>query len=194
MIDNQPSRADELVPVQGYRVIQGGRPEIVATVEVPARARGTYRIEGAILSYRQGLRRFRTELGPEFRLDVTPTGRRTFEEWVPLVEFPQLGRMFWSCQGQRERARRFSTLYLARTATQQVRYTLSSGLTKARTLQPGQRLFTPTRRVASTHWRVTQRTEPETVNVTVDVGFHTTSSGRCIVDVARAKAVTLPHE
>ena len=114
--------------------------------------------------------------------------------WVGLIEFPEVGRISWRCKGATNKARRFSTLYLARGATQQVRYTLGSGRTETRALQPGQRLSTPLRVTASTTWRVSKATEPERVTVTVDIRFDITSSGRCIVDVARAKIATLPHD
>jgi hypothetical protein len=72
-----PPSNDRLAAVPGYRLEPGGNTSIAFAVRAPSRPhRLTYLIDGAILEYRQGLRRFRTKLGPAMRLRVPAAGVR----------------------------------------------------------------------------------------------------------------------
>lgn len=68
-VDQWPPRTGEPHALDGYVLTRGGNPHIAVEVQVPNR--GTvFRVRGAILTYTQGFRRFRTELGPVIRLHL----------------------------------------------------------------------------------------------------------------------------
>ncbi len=69
-VEAWPPTTDDPEPLPGYVLPSGGNPHIAVEVKVPGGTEGTFRFRGALLSYAQGARRFRTELGPVIRLHV----------------------------------------------------------------------------------------------------------------------------
>lgn len=68
-VDQWPPPTGEPHALDGYVLTKGGNPHIAIEVQVPNR--GTvFRVRGVILTYTQGIRRFRTELGPVIRLHL----------------------------------------------------------------------------------------------------------------------------
>jgi hypothetical protein len=71
-VEAWPPTAADLHSLPGYVLSGGGNPHIAVEVSVRGLVGATLRSRGALLSYSQGGRRFRTELGPDVRLHVKP--------------------------------------------------------------------------------------------------------------------------
>lgn len=69
-VDTWPPSTGEVEPLAGHLLVQRGNPHIVVELKVPRGIEGVFRVRGATLTYTQGLRRFRTELGPVVSLHV----------------------------------------------------------------------------------------------------------------------------
>ncbi len=114
-------------------------------------------------------------------------------EWYKLIAVADVGALQNACKGGGERPFRGFTRYIARSATQSVRYVTSRGAKGSRVLQPGQRLRArPVGRRGTIKWYVKQATKPETLRIRMSVKYKGWVVGCYQVPVTRMVRRSIP--
>jgi hypothetical protein len=119
---------------------------------------------------------------------VAPADRAAVAAAYRLFGIGDEGSFTWRCHG-----RATDVTFVVATATDTAQVRVGSTLVLNRTLQPGQQLMLAMEPGTTSHWKVTQATEPRTLSATASI---TTRPDRCLVYLppqVRARLKTVTH-